>query len=125
MVRARFFWTDGHNDLRDVDLTGDEIVVPEHDGLAHVFASAGRTDDGGLEVWVEESRQWERFHENGRRSLVYQHADVNPGRYSAGAPLRGAAEGFTLDIWSLERAKQIADEASGCPQPCTCPPWSE
>ena len=125
MAPARLLWTDGRREVRNIDLRGDEASIPSADGLPRLFSRSRQKDADGLDVWIEESRQWERFHANGRRSLVYQHADVNPGHYCAGAPLRGAAEGFTLDIGSLEEAERIADLASGCPQPCTCPPWKE
>src|SRR5262249_6377923 len=123
--RARLLWTDGHEDLRDVNVTGQELTIDDAEGRPRLFNASDRTDPRGATIWVEESKERERFHVNGRRALVYQHADVSPGRYSAGAPLRGAAEGFTLEIDSLDRAKAIADAASGCPQPCACPPWSD
>jgi hypothetical protein len=121
---ARFLWVDGHHDIRDVDEAADQITVAGTDGRSHVLGRSGRVDAEGLPVWIEESREWERFHRNGRRAVVCQHADVHPGRYSAGAPLRGDPTAFQPNIGSLEEAQRIADTATGCRQPCDCPPWS-
>lgn len=123
-MRSRLLWTDGHSDIHDIDPTGEEITLVDEEGREHCFNISGQ-DAEGVVVWVEESREWERFHRNGRRALVCQHADVNPGRYSAGAPLRGSPTAFRINISSLDQAKRVADEATDCPQPCECPPWTE
>jgi len=125
-MRSRFLWTDGRNDVREVpESPATELTIMNGEGTPRTFTATGDRDPEGLPVWIEESREWVRFHGNGRRALVYQHADVYPGRFSAGAPQRGDAVGFHTGIASLDQAKRIADEASGCPQPCGCPPWSD
>jgi hypothetical protein len=124
-VRSRLLWTDGHNSVLDVDAQSSEMAMTAEDGREHYFTLSRSPDPAGLPVWVEESREWQRFHRNGSRALVCRHADVNPGRYTAGSGFRGDPTGFEVNIESLDEAKRIADNASGCRQPCDCPPWSE
>ena len=121
-IESQFLWTDGHSDIRDVDSSATEVTIVGDDSREHFFTRGG---SGESPVFVEESREWRRFHRNGRCAMVCQHADVNPGQYSAGAPLRGTPGGFETGIASFLEAKRIADESTGCAQPCQCPPWPD
>ena len=70
------------------------------------------------------SRAWSRAHANGMAALVIQ-LPYEADHYAAGAIARTGA-GELGDVRApLQRAKADADEASGCKQPCTCPPWPE
>jgi hypothetical protein len=67
---------------------------------------------------------WYRRHANGTTAAVAARAELGHECYMAGAAPPGKPE-WHSSIVGLVAAKHAADRASGCPQPCTCPPWSD
>jgi hypothetical protein len=69
-------------------------------------------------------KSWTRAHANGMIALVHE-TPFDEERYVVGAlPAHGVASMGTVG-GTLSEAKDAADQTSGCPQPCTCPPWAE
>jgi hypothetical protein len=76
--------------------------------------AGNRTDD--------DARAWHRAHANGQVALVFQWV----GGFAAGAiPSNGSASISSKVPGPIQAAQAYADRASGCPQPCNCPPWQE
>jgi hypothetical protein len=70
------------------------------------------------------SVMWYRRHANGATAAVTAREDLGKDRYMAGAAPIGQEDWHALVV-GLEAARHAADDASGCVQPCACPPWSE
>ena len=70
----------------------------------------------------EQGRAWSRLHRNGMAALVFKW----PGGFSGGAAPTGGSASMAVNAGkTFEHAKEYADRASGCPQPCNCAPWEE
>lgn len=88
-------------------------------------------DDGAFQclqcrcVWMPPppSLMWYRRHANGATAAVTARAELGQDRYMAGAAPPAQADWHGL-VLGLDAAKHAADYASGCQQPCACPPWS-
>ena len=62
-----------------------------------------------------------RIHANSAIASVH-HLSDSGGLFIAMAGLPGHSHnGRTTN--SVNAARALADQATGCPQPCTCPPW--
>ena len=70
----------------------------------------------------EKIQQWSRFHQNGMVANVIKAPYFEDG-YAVGAT-RSQTAGTMEIVRGFENAKKVADARSGCPQPCTCAPWS-
>jgi hypothetical protein len=66
---------------------------------------------------------WERQHANHVLSTVFP-SRYKPGKYIVRATARRIVFGND-EIRGLGKAQRWADDLSGCPQPCHCPPWRE
>jgi hypothetical protein len=92
--------------------------------LARILWSAWRireTDQETAERVMTDSKSLFRVHHNSVIATVLLDP-IHLGEYSYGSSRETSCGGRTT---SLEVAKRIADRLSTCPQPCTCPPWSE
>jgi hypothetical protein len=72
---------------------------------------------------TEQPKTWFHLHHNGMRASVIE-TPLDHDRFGAHAALDGQAKS-AANIRGLGRAKAYADANAKCPQPCTCPPWSE
>jgi hypothetical protein len=68
--------------------------------------------------------EWRRQHANGMVTRVTARFHSGEYRFSACAVREGEAASMRADVTGpLEHVQTVADADSGCPQPCTCPPW--
>ena len=66
--------------------------------------------------------EWTRWHENGRIAHVRRQGD----KYSFGLIREGSAMPVEYATeQSLEAAQHRADAETGCPQPYSCPDWTQ
>ena len=70
----------------------------------------------------EKVRRWSRFHQNGMVASIIE-APLFEDSYAVGVA-RPQTAGTMEIVRGFENAKKVADARSGCPQPCTCAPWS-
>ena len=94
------------------------LAFDDHDGVFQCLACRC--------VWMPQPAPliWYRCHANGTTAAVTARAELGPDCYLAGAAPRDQPP-WHSPIFGLNAAKRAADHASGCPQPCTCPGWSE
>ena len=74
---------------------------------------------------TEKRRAWSREHANGVTAIAFEYAT---DWFGAGAiPIDGTAlSSMRVGLRGpLPRVQAVADQESGCPQPCACPPWQE
>ena len=62
-----------------------------------------------------------RAHRDGATAVVAKAQDM----YVAYATEPSGMVSMLVDDAALEVAQAAADCAAGCPQPCSCPPWSQ
>ena len=70
-----------------------------------------------------ETQSFLRKHKNGVEASVIAWPGDEP-RFAPGITTSNKPARVTKMLL-LEDAKKSADDMSGCPQPCACPPWTE
>jgi hypothetical protein len=85
------------------------VLPPQYDRIV------GESSDDQSAVWM-------RPHRNGMDAIVFSLVD-RADKFAIGAVRAGRAGCLRHVVGTLDEARAEADLATGCPQPCTCPPW--